>query len=454
MIQSSLPSSDFDEKHISATDNGLVWAAFFAYSHHHHLVLRPEDVWFAILSQLSFYINAHAEELRDHFVSHKGQKELEIVRAGSISTVDFGEMARSMTGLIQNNIKDPRLQEWIMPSFSTTTDCDRTVAAILMMGTMKKYFTYLFSLTCGIPSVQLLGERKDWENMSTRLDYLTELGSEPEAFARLLRPVLRNLVASFDSPLSASTKQFWGSIAHEKSMGSGPDYLAGWITAFCFWNEDGKMLYDEKRYPGVGCELEDVKYHCVDTDKIPVGFVSVPVTVNDNGMIHHTKMLAGSFGIEAKSSSVPKSDGSEDPQAQGNSTSEEGTHAAGLDTIQPVSGWFMYKVGDADDSSSCASPTGPQYSPTSPTSPYYPPTSPHYSPIGQGNEPADFEPVSSDFLLSMPSFEPTTVPASSEYVPTSPAYMPTHSGYVPTSSGYTSSSFTPTKPVYEPTTPI
>lgn len=43
----------FDTSHISASENGFVWAVFHAYSHHHNLILRPKDVWFAILSQLS-----------------------------------------------------------------------------------------------------------------------------------------------------------------------------------------------------------------------------------------------------------------------------------------------------------------------------------------------------------------------------------------------------------------
>jgi hypothetical protein len=48
-----------------------------------------------------------------------------------------------------------------MPTFSTTTVNDRTTAAILMMGSMQKYFSYTCCIECGIPSVTLLDERKD-----------------------------------------------------------------------------------------------------------------------------------------------------------------------------------------------------------------------------------------------------------------------------------------------------
>jgi Domain of unknown function (DUF4419) len=46
-------------------------------------------------------------------------------------------MARQMTKLIDENIVDPTLRDWILPDFSTTTVTDSTVSAIIMMGTTK-----------------------------------------------------------------------------------------------------------------------------------------------------------------------------------------------------------------------------------------------------------------------------------------------------------------------------
>ena len=62
--------------------------ALEAYYTHHHLILRPDDVWFAILTQISFYINAHAEDLCSIFVAHDGKKELSVIRVGNRHTVD------------------------------------------------------------------------------------------------------------------------------------------------------------------------------------------------------------------------------------------------------------------------------------------------------------------------------------------------------------------------------
>ena len=368
IIQSSVPKSLFAQKHIASSSNGWVWAAFHAYSSHHHLTIRPEDIWFSILSQLNFYINAHAEELRDYFVAHGGRKELKVTEVGTIHSVDFGLLAQKMTHLIQENVKDPSLRTWIMPNWTTTTDDDVTVASVLMMGTLQKYFSYKVMLICGIPSVTLLGERADWEDILKRLDKLPELGDEPATFATLLRPVLRHFVASFDPEPSPAVKDFWSKIAH-KTGGSGPYFLSGWITAFCFWNEDGKSLYHRHDTNGpqrpvslqvfegrqAGCELDNVLYHRVDTDHIPSGFASVPVVVDDNGALYDTKMVAGSFGIQVTSSGNMLDDdyGHADDNSYVQKDGElvpveyvpkKPTKQPGLDSLQPLSGWLMYEV--------------------------------------------------------------------------------------------------------------
>lgn len=359
IIQISPTSEFLKEQNIFSSRNGWVNAAFDAYSGHHHLTIRPEDIWFSILSQINFYINAHAEELREYFVEHEGQKELEVKDVGTMDTVDFGKLARQMTGLIQENVKDPELRDWIMPKWSTTTENDLTVASILMMGSLQKYFTYTMTLLCGIPSVTLLGDRADWEDMLTRLDKLKELGDEPTVFASLLEPVLQYFVASFDPEPSPAVMEFWGKIAHHESGGSGPSYLSGWITAFCFWDEDGKLMYSLSRTGG--CVIDGVDYHQVDTSKIPSGYASVPVLINDNGSLHKTRIVAGLIGIQASSSGkmMDKSEGHADRKEYKlvdggyvpvDWVPPEPTEQPGLDSLQPLSGWIMYEVGEEVDS--------------------------------------------------------------------------------------------------------
>lgn len=256
---------------------------------------------------MSFFINAHAEELRSLFVAHEGQKELEVKEGGNIHTVDFGKLAVHMTDMIEQNVVDPELRTWIMPLFSTTTNSDKVAASILMMGSMQKYFLCKISVCCGTLSMTLLGNREDWEQLVAKLDKIPKLGKEPTTFARLLRPVLERFVATFDRLDDPKIVDFWRKYTHETG-GSGPQYLCGWITAFCFWSEMGDSLYRENIDTSEEPEkfgLDKVLSHRVETDDIPSAFTSVPVAVNDNGVVHETKIVAGMVGIQVTSSGQP-----------------------------------------------------------------------------------------------------------------------------------------------------
>lgn len=367
VLQSSVSPNEYLEKHIAASANGLVWAAYYAYSDHRHLTLRPEDVWFAIISQLSFYIKAHAEEHRSMFVAHEGRKELVVYATGTIHTVDFGTIAKALTDLIQENVTRPDLQTWIMPDFSTTTESDRAVASVLFMGAMQKYFSYGACLACGIPSVTLLGEREVWKKILQRLDVLPEFGKEPAAFADGLRTVLQGFIATFDGERTAATLDFWGRIAHRISGGSGPEYLSEWITAFCFWDADGKPLLQRAWYARAGAPADKVVF-----EDIPSGYAAVPLTVNDNGKEYLTNMIAGSFGIEAFSQQkvagssaietssqqeaalvsncddITKKDGPES-DTPNNDSVNAGIPDVVLDSVKLVTGWMMYHTKTKED---------------------------------------------------------------------------------------------------------
>jgi hypothetical protein len=216
-----------------------------------------------------------------------------------------------------------------MPDFSTTTENDVIVSSIVMMATLKVYFSYTVGLTCGLPGVTLLGEKADWENLLVRIEKLNSYGEQAKQWHSLLKPVLAQFVRSFDEPNSERTSDFWQSLAHHSGGGSGPTYLSGWITAFCFFDKEGKPLYSEKTIGKGrnwnGRELgslnwDGVEYHRVNTKDIPPAYAEVDVKLMDNGAEFDTVMVAGLVGMEV-------------------SGSQEGSH----DTVQPVAGWWLFE---------------------------------------------------------------------------------------------------------------
>jgi len=74
-------------------------------------------------------------------------------------------------------------------------------------------------------------------------------------------------------------------------------------------------------------ELDGIRYSSCETGKVPPGYASVPVKLDDNGTIYDCEMVAGSVGVRLTSSGE----------------NLEGKEEKGIDTLQPVSGWWIYE---------------------------------------------------------------------------------------------------------------
>ena len=90
--------------------------------------------------------------------------------------------------------------------------------------------------------------------------------------------------------------EFWDTVAHHEGGGSGPSYLSGWVTVFaCFkangeWQGDGVVRQWQQEEGGV--------WPAIDTGNIPIGAVSVPVKLDDNGKVYAANMTSGQMVYE------------------------------------------------------------------------------------------------------------------------------------------------------------
>ncbi|KAI3327332.1 hypothetical protein HD806DRAFT_389639 [Xylariaceae sp. AK1471] len=103
-------------------------------------------------------------------------------------------------------------------------------------------------------------------------------------------------------------------------------------------------------------------------------YVSVPVTVDDNGVMYETSMVASSVGIKLSTSrelfdisqthksypetclSVPGSNFSIGVASMTSMTPEV-SDVTGLDSMQPVTSWWMYNYLKQDDKKTQPDPT-------------------------------------------------------------------------------------------------
>ena len=236
----------------------------------------------------------------------------------SLGSATLERFATEMTSVIQKNIVDEELKEWMIPNFSTTTDNDITVASFVMLGTLQKYFNYRMLCGCGLPSVTLLGEKSDWEKLHKKLDRLSKYGEEPAEWSKYLQKVVGHMVRTIDEPESQEIKDFWLRVCHtagSEGSGMGVKSLSGWITAFIFWDikgtkirtytdhdletshtwfEDTKDTIERKRLV-----LDGLEFPIIRRNSIPKAIVTCPVTILDllTQTERKTTVMAGSVGV-------------------------------------------------------------------------------------------------------------------------------------------------------------
>ena len=227
--------------------NGFVNAVAYAYYDHMPLVIRPDDVWIEILTQLAFYTEIHAEQLRDKLVSHQGSKEITITDTRWSSVTDISNDHRLADFIVQvcerisSSVKVPELKEWYTTTFSTSTPTDQAVKCLLLMASLKKFFSYGFSHGCGFPEITLSGTREDWVKIREQVGFLKSFGVDDLThWADVMSYTLGHFVAAYDNTINVD---FWQSAVVESSGYSSYDNstIHGWLLAFAPFNKKGKL---------------------------------------------------------------------------------------------------------------------------------------------------------------------------------------------------------------------
>ncbi|KAF1998657.1 hypothetical protein P154DRAFT_523939 [Amniculicola lignicola CBS 123094] len=321
------------------SSDSFVRGAIDAWAQHQHLVIRPEEVWFSVLVQMNFFMSKNSEVLRKMFVDHEGQEEI-LVEDYTWELV----LGRFKTE-IQQRVKTDWLLEWILPNFTTTTETDVMTANVLMMGLMKAYFKYVGGIICGLPSVTLLGEKKDWEKLLAKLDRLKDFGAEPTQYGNQLRPIFSRFVQTFDKPDDSEIRKFWNNIIHatpSNICGLPPYYLTGWLMGFYYWDIKGDALVQaqEDAYA-----LDGIKYARRGIDNLPVGYAQAPFLMKDfpdeKTPRFQAYVLAGNIGKQINRG-LPEGYAAALKRFNGSAVDESAPHSV----LKPLSGWMIYGPGD------------------------------------------------------------------------------------------------------------
>lgn len=218
-LHEKVPESDFTAVDVSegVGENLFVKTVIRAFCEHKGLHLRPDDFWLCALSQFSDIVNENVELFRDIFTDSLESKTVTISSYQDLSPDKVIEhFCKRVIDMI-----DPRFQG-LFCDFTTSTPTTRAMSHIAFLESVKNYYKLKFVVLCGFPFIDLMGTREDWNKLVDKVSILKELtsGKLPELtnWFDKLRQLFASVLATYEDPASAESKNFWKEFVEVKNI--------------------------------------------------------------------------------------------------------------------------------------------------------------------------------------------------------------------------------------------
>lgn len=254
------------------TSNNFINAFLYAYNYHKTIKIRPDDIKLQLLNIISICVNNNPENFRHFFVEHQDKKDL-IVK---LISYDSNIMCNLFGKLLEENIKVPEFAQRYKSTFSTTTQIITNVNILTLMNTLKEYFNFTLILSCGIPSVLLMGTQTDWIKLKEDYEYFKSIFSNSELknwFIHFdiimdLFITMRNLQPHGEVNGTQYIKDIWKRVISYVPYGSGGDkLLGGWVRLFIPYTSKNKIIKGlDNKIPCLNLSLNEPKegYDCYE----------------------------------------------------------------------------------------------------------------------------------------------------------------------------------------------
>jgi len=193
-----------------------------AWGNHYSVVLRPDDVWFMILNELSTAIAKNSSWYATLFTKTPETKQLVLTLADDVESINPASVVDALKDRVPSKVDD------FIPKFSTSTPNSimaMNVAFCDLVSPFYSYGTYL----CGIPSIRVEGNREDWELAQLKLQLLSELFNKDDLQTYLQRClyIVNNISDALDGKKSVD---FFKRMVRVTKCGSGHQFeMDGWI---------------------------------------------------------------------------------------------------------------------------------------------------------------------------------------------------------------------------------
>jgi hypothetical protein len=297
---------------IYAAQDSFVRGAIDASAKHQHLVLRPQDVWLTMLTQLSFYMRKHKDDtpLRDMWDNF----DTGVPPKNNLWIMFANGMDNWAQRVFKQRNKTNWLLDWVLPAFQSApslptdmkTSDEELIANALMMARSTPSIEEIAPFPCknGIPSITLLGKQADWMRLADKLTQMEKgsFGNEPRVYATSLRPILARAIATFDNPNDPAIRLFWNdmvTITAKQKLCQTTDVVTGWINALHFWDGNGNPISPLKMSSDSATnnqtlQLDNIIFPGRNIKDLPTAYSYVAMCVSSDSMWESsTGMLVG-----------------------------------------------------------------------------------------------------------------------------------------------------------------
>lgn len=273
LIQGKIEACSKDDNPvIAAPFHPLMASLHKAFSKHLGIILSPDMLWLMIAQGLATHINQQPEAYRSQFVKRDDKATITVTRHGFIkgsSENPWEGVFDEFSQVIKADIGEEHHSR-IVVNFSTTGPVEKAANEIVLMESMKNYYSYHVYTRCSIPRVALEGTEEDWLKLRERTEAVGTAYQLQWWTDRLL-PTLDTIVESFRG---AENIRFWRSI-YKWEETSGSDNINGWILDFFPYlrvRQQPRRNWKFDEAPGTPADFENM----VRSSNIPGSLSVVP----------------------------------------------------------------------------------------------------------------------------------------------------------------------------------
>lgn len=266
-----------------------------AYDRHYPLEISPDHIRLLITQGLSIHINQNSDKLSNLLVDHEGKKTISVDRDDFIKGKlnPWPEVFSQFSDAIKNNIKDEQLIDLLQTNYSTTTINSKAATDIAIMDCFKKYFDFLLTTRCGIPSITVKGTPNDWKSVKELISYLDKF--DLSWWTNQMKPIIDKIIETSQNNIDVT---FWQNMIKTNNIGSGGPGYDGWFRAFFPYFINYKKEYYKQNFSA----------KLVFSTEIPTGLSSVPFKWNYLGTIYEMTFYAGFLGMAVDENGIVKPD--------------------------------------------------------------------------------------------------------------------------------------------------